>query len=183
MPTLFDWSNPDSWKQVTELATDWKTLSGIASGIIIALWKWGGRLWRWLVSKLLAAKKLDRPLRIVTRDHESHWSVATRGDEKGTMLHGRWDVTNISDYECMVLKARVEGYEAGYSHVFTRAPDKNIFGSYPVLAGRMSEVTAEFLFFPGIDSGRDPIVADVSFTDNYADEHRVRSVRFQYIGP
>jgi len=90
---------------------------------------------------------------------------------------------NTSDYNCMVLKGRIEGFETDYSHVFTQAPDENVFGKYPILAGRMADLSADFVFFPGIGSGRDPIVADVIFTDNYGDEYRVRSVRFRHIGP
>jgi len=78
----------------------------------------------------------------------------------------------------------MEGHETAFSHVFTRAPDQNVFGSRnPIVANRMSEITADFSFFPGIGFDRDPLITDVIFTDNYAEEHRVQSVRFQRIGP
>jgi len=70
-----------------------------------------------------------------------------------------------------------------FGNVFTRAPDREVFGSFPILAHRMSEVTADFPFFPSICSGRDPFVADVIFIDNFEVEHRVSSVRFAYVGP
>jgi hypothetical protein len=49
----------------------------------------------------------------------------------------------------------------------------------PILAHRMTEVFAIFQFYPGVVSGHDPLVVDVVFTDNYAEEHRVPSVRFR----
>jgi hypothetical protein len=53
----------------------------------------------------------------------------------------------------------------------------------PILAETMSEVTADFMFFPAICRGREPFVCDVIFTDKYEEEHEVRSVRFSYRGP
>ena len=47
----------------------------------------------------------------------------------------------------------------------------------------MSEVFADFSFFPAICAEREPLVADVIFTDNYGEEHAVPGVRFQYLGP
>jgi hypothetical protein len=100
------------------------------------------------------------------------------------MLHGKWHVTNISNHNFMILKARIQGYEPEFSHVWTRAPDRNVFGLRdPILAKRLSEVSADFAFFPSIGTARDPIIADVIFADNYGDDHRVPSVRFRRVGP
>jgi hypothetical protein len=119
----------------------------------------------------------------VTNDSQSGWNVATLGGQQGTHVHGKWHVTNLSDRNVVILKAQMEGYEATFSYVSTRAPGGDVFGrDNPILAHRMSEISADFTFFPGIGSDRDPLVADVIFTDNYA-EHRVRSVRFQRVGP
>jgi hypothetical protein len=46
----------------------------------------------------------------------------------------------------------------------------------------MSEVSADFTFFPPIGQGDEPIIADVIFSDNFANEHRVRT-QFTYLGP
>jgi hypothetical protein len=125
-----------------------------------------------------------RPMRFVTDEHQSGWSVAISGDQQGTHVHGRWHVTNLSDQNVTILKARIEGHEAAFSRVFTRAPDHSVFGSKnPILANRTSDIIADFTFFPGIGADRNPLITDVIFADDYAEEHRVQSVRFLRIGP
>jgi hypothetical protein len=45
----------------------------------------------------------------------------------------------------------------------------------------VSEVVADFTFFPPIGRDREPLITNVIFTDNHADEQPLRSVRFRYI--
>jgi len=53
----------------------------------------------------------------------------------------------------------------------------------PIPAHQMATVSVSFMYFPPIGVGREPIVADVIFTDNYEDEHRVKSAKFKFVGP
>jgi len=46
----------------------------------------------------------------------------------------------------------------------------------------MALVTVNLMYFPSIGIGREPILADVIFTDNYEDEYRVRSAKFKFVG-
>jgi hypothetical protein len=84
----------------------------------------------------------------------------------------------------MILKARLGEHATRFVNVSTHHPedDREIFGKFPVPSYQMSEVSADFTFFPPIGQGHEPIVSDVIFTDNFGDEHRVRT-RFSYIGP
>jgi len=57
-----------------------------------------------------------------------------------------------------------------------------MFGSkYEIPSGAISELTADFIFVPPIARLARALVADLIFTDNYGDEHRVRST-FHPIG-
>jgi hypothetical protein len=48
----------------------------------------------------------------------------------------------------------------------------------PLQAHQMSTVMIELTFMPAIHRTGEELIADVIFTDNYGDEHRVPSVRF-----
>ena len=189
------WFDPDTWKSFADSLSLWQKIAGsivAMGGLLGTLLGWFARPLRSFASKFRRAKPTapstapvaERPLRFVTNDDESRWSLATRGEEQGAMLYGRWHVTNVSKRNIVILKARIEGHETEFSHVMTQAPNRNVFSfTNPILAGRMSEVSADFAFFPSIGSGRDAIVADVIFTDNYGEAHRVNSVRFRRVGP
>jgi hypothetical protein len=84
----------------------------------------------------------------------------------------------------VILKARLRNYPEEHMVVFTRDPRGNMFGSKnPIRAHSISEVSADFTFFPAIWPEPKPFVADVIFTDNYGEEHVLPSVRFKYLGP
>ena len=102
----------------------------------------------------------------------SHW-VTNRAH-----VFGHVYVTNSSAGNVVILKARLRKYATEYAHVLTRHPEKNVFGRNAILFYRISAVIADFSFFPPIARGRETLT-----TDNFGDEHRVRSARFPYIGP
>jgi|SRR5664279_2862622 len=185
-----DWLDPQLWKKPAELLGYWQTIVVGGGAVVGVLWGfliWGLAPLRRLVSKLWSRKKapVERPLRFVLDDHQSLWSPAKSGDQHGTQVHGHWHVTNISDLNVVLLHARLEGHEAKFSHVLAlRGDNRRAFARRsPIPANTMSEVAADFTYFPAICSGREPLIADVIFTDNYEEEHRVRSVRFPYRGP
>src|SRR5260370_38171236 len=77
--------------------------------------------------------------------------------------HGHCHVTRV---------ARIEGHETEISHVFTRAPDENVFGfENPLPADHMPEVSADFVFFPSIARDQEPSIADVISLDTSHDAH------------
>jgi hypothetical protein len=158
-------SNNAIQKSLTDLATSTTTLDRTFSDI---------REW---------ANVRQRPLRFVTDDHNTTWSPAKLGNQQGSHLHGYWRVTNLSERDVFILKARIEGHDTEFGHVATQAPDRQSFGSFPILPNWPSELIADLPFFASICSGRKPFVADVIFTDNFEAEHRVPAVRFAYRGP
>jgi hypothetical protein len=151
----------DTWKPIADFLSDWRTIATSLAAIVAALGSmrgWFVAPFRWLGSKFRPSTKATegRPLRFVTNDLQSRWGLATARERQGTHVHGMWHVTNVSDYNVVLLKARIEGHEAEFSHVMTQAPDQDVFGSeYPIPARCMSEVSADFTFFPSIGSGGD----------------------------
>ena len=174
-----DWLDPEQWKKPAETIGYWQTIVGGSAailGVIVAFLKWGLRPLRSVVSKIQfnRTQPLERPLRFVLIERQSLWSPAGKPDgQRGTMVNGAWHVTNISQRDFVLLRARLENYNAEHSHVVTEGtPDARLVAptfdhKNPILAGQMSEVMAHFMYFPAICDGREPPVADVIFTDNY----------------
>jgi hypothetical protein len=152
---------------------------------IVAMLGWFKPLLRWFGSLF---KRKAQPkgisLSFVQSDLHCHWQVARLNDQPGTTVHGRWYVTNSSETDVVILKVRLGRHVSRFAQVATRHPDnkRDTFGRYPVLSHQMSEVTVDLQFYPPIGRGHEPIISDVIFTDNYENEHRVRS-QFSYIGP
>jgi hypothetical protein len=121
----------------------------------------------------------------VQNDRHCQWSEAELKGEPGTFVNGRWHVTNTAESDVMILKARLSKYEASFVQISMHHPndERNVFrGNYPILYNHKSEVSADFTFFPFIGRAPKPIISDVIFTDNFANEHRVRT-KFTYILP
>jgi hypothetical protein len=163
--------------QKTELMTHKPSIWGISIDLK-ELARRSTNLWR------RRAKQKGSSLSFVSNDRHCHWSGAKLNDQSGTFVNGRWHVTNSSESDVMILKARLGEYETRFAQVSTRHPDdeRPIFGNYPIQSHRMSEVSADFTFFPPIGRAPKRIISDVIFTDNFGNEHRVRT-RFSYIGP
>ena len=166
-----DWLNPETWKPFAALADYWKSIVGAAvviGGALLAFLRWGRSSLSWAMSKIGGGWRTtrERPLRFVLREHQSAWSPCANGDQQGTLVHGHWDVTNISNRNVVILRARLKNRDAKYTHVLTLDPDeRRTFGSRnPIPAHRISEVSADFIFFPVIAHGRDPVISDVIFT-------------------
>jgi hypothetical protein len=159
-------------------------IKGRIAGALGSVLRWGFEPLRWIWSKIKSrGGRKPVALSFVLDEPQSRWSVARLGDKPGTHVHGHFYVTNTSDGDVMILKARLHKYPTDLLHVFTRHPEQNVYGRFPVLSHQMSEVTADFSFFPPIGRDRKALVADVIFTDNFGHEHRLLSLRFGYIGP
>lgn len=181
---IFEW-----WKSVL--------LGAVAViGAIVTLTGWGRSAGRWAYDKLLRRSVHhettashanpspgggSRPLRFVLDDHQSFWHLGGVKGEPATQICGHWHVTNVTERNVVILKARVVGHDAYQAHV-TTGPSKphGMWSSKnPIPKRSKSEVSADFFFRPPICAGDAPFLADVVFTDNYGDEHTVTGVTFR----
>jgi hypothetical protein len=176
-----DWFDPDT-------LTHWGAILAaiVAIGTPIgAMLGWFKPLLRWFQSHTKSkVEQKDISLSFVQNDLHCRWQVARLNNEPGTGVHGRWHITNNSERNVVILKARLGKRVPRFAQVSTRHPDrKDHFRSdYPVLSHRMSEVSVDLQFYPPIAQGHEPIISDVIFTDNFGNEYRVRT-HFSYIGP
>jgi hypothetical protein len=82
-------------------------------------------------------------LSFVQNDLYCHWGRGGRlNDHSGTTVHGRWHVTNNSEDNVMILKARLGYHAARFVQVLTRdsKAEREIFGKYPIPSQQTSEV-------------------------------------------
>ncbi len=183
-----DWLDPNTWKQPAALLEDWRSILVGVIGIGAAVAGAFRRSRQWVASLLSKTKARDsksaaveRPLRFVQVENQSFWGPMTRGREQGTQVAGHWHVTNTSEGPLLLLKARIDGHHAEHTVIVTEGASGG-YSSRTVIAGRsIRRVGVNLSFFPAIISGFEPLVADVIFTDNFEDEHRVRSVSFKPI--
>jgi hypothetical protein len=136
-------------------------------------------MWRWLASKLRRAEP-ERPLRFVIDDDQTFHTPVGSDERTGTHVVGVWDVTNVSNSDFVLLKVRLGDYTSRSARVGVendRDPAYQERG--PLKARRMSKVGIELTFTPAIHRAGTALIANVIFTDNYGDEHRVPSVRFR----
>jgi hypothetical protein len=183
-----DWLNPETWKLPADLIDHWRTIVGgaiVVGGGVVSFIKWGWIPISWIWSKIRHRSVKPGQLHFVFNDGQTQWSPSQDGAGKfGTYVHGHWNVTNASDRDIHILKARLAKFEAEHSYVFTRDVAGSGLGSrFPIVPNRMTDLTADFIYPVEICPRGTPLVADVIFTDNYNREHWVRSVRFQYRGP
>ena len=180
-----DWIDPNTWKLPAELIGYWQAILVGVVAIVGSIASIFLKPLHWLRSRTKSkVRQKSISLSFVQNDLRCRWGVARLSEQLGTHVHGHWHVTNSSERNVMILKARLGKYATPYGYVSTRDPEdeRYSFGDYPVLSHRMSEVSAEFTFFPPIGRVPKPIISDVIFTDNFGNEHRVRS-QFAYIGP
>jgi hypothetical protein len=113
------------------------------------------------------------------------WSVGKLSDqsEPVTLVSGRWRVTNSSDRDVKITNVRLSKYVHQSARLAMRNPEdeRNIFvyGNFPIATHQTLEVEVVLTFFPSIGRAPEPIISDVIFTDNFENQHSVRS-KFTY---
>ena len=174
---MVDWFDLTHWQAILAAI--------VAIGTpIVAMLAWFKPLLRWFRSRPKSkVRQKGITLSFVSKDRHCRWSPARGNDQSGTYIAGIWNVTNSSESDVVILKARLSKYQTQFVQVSTYDPSVEGFGaSYPIHSNQMSEVSADFIFFPSIGRAPKPIISDVIFTDNFRNEHRVRT-QFSYIGP
>jgi hypothetical protein len=104
----------------------------VVIGLLIVVLRWDFQLMQRAWSKTTGARfhpKREPPsLRFEQDERQSSWSATRFGSRAGTHLHGHWFVTNTSNRNLRLLKARVHKHGADFTNVFTQHPDRNVFG-------------------------------------------------------
>ena len=148
---------------------------------IVAILGWFKPLLRWWRSRF--EKKL---LSFAQNDVFCFWGLGKINDQSVTLVTGRWRVTNNSDRDVKITNVRLSKYVHQSARFGMRNPEDErnilVYGNFPIAPHQTLEVEVVLTFFPSIGRAPEPIISDVIFTDNYGNEHRVRT-QFPYVGP
>ena len=146
----------------------------IVAILVVAILGWPLLSWFGSLFKRKAEQK-GINLSFVQNDRHCLWGEARLNHEPGTFISGRWDVTNSSNSDVMILKASLAKRTTRSAPVSTRHPEdeRSIFGKFAIPSYGMSEVSVEFPIFPTFGRAPEPIISDVIFTDNFENEYRV----------
>jgi hypothetical protein len=177
-----DWLNPDTWKPAVELVKEWQTLAGFLILVLGTAAGWVTGLFRWVASTFRgkAVALAGRPLRFVADEYQTLHTPVGANETTGTHVVGVWDVTNVSNNNFVLLKARLRGYPDQPNMVTGRDRNAAPYETKHVLAPHvMGRVRIDLVFCPPIHVPGKTLITDVIFTDNYGDEHTVPSVRFR----
>jgi hypothetical protein len=138
----------------------------------------------WLLRRWRFHKHKPSTLAFVADDNQARISRAQDGERVGSHAIAHFHVTNVSNFDVVLLKARLVGISHEYSSVSTAAGRQNVYDSrHAVRAHSMAEVMVNFTIFPQAKIRNGALTRDVILTDNYGEEHRVRAVRFRALGP
>jgi hypothetical protein len=163
---------------------DYQTIIAMAAlvtilGGIFAALKWGRnslkRIWYFLFR--YKPKVPRETIRILPQLRGCRWSNGTVGNKPAMHVIGRWHVTNITGDPVLLLSARlVKPKTEGY--VFTRHPEQNMFGRYPVLPGGTTEVDTGFWIVPPVARAGEDFRSTAILIDQYGNEHKIKNVVF-----
>jgi len=117
-------------------------------------------------------------VRIVPTENQCQWNWGKRGDEKAMQLNGHFYATNITDQPVALLrtyiqKPRCEGM------ILTQHQEQNVYGSFVISPGRISEVSVNFFIVPP------PISEEVDYSprlyviDQFGNHHRIKDMVFR----
>ena len=151
-----DLLDPEFWKLPASLIDYWREIAGgvvVIGGAIGSILRWGLKPVRWAWSKLSQRSPtpdIRRPLRFVQDEQQSFWGPAKNGEEHGTQIAGQWHVTNISDRDVVLLRARLDGHHTLFGHVATEGLNDRLYSrTFPIHAHRMAESHGQLDVFSG----------------------------------
>ena len=141
----------------------WVTIlltTAAVGGAIVTIFGWVRAPIRWFQSRPKSkVRQKGISLSFVSNDLHCRWSAVQGDNQSGTFVTGVWNVTNRSEWDVTILKTRLSKYPTLYVHLF-----KGFGAEYPIHPRQMSEVSADFTFFPSIGRAPKPIISDVSAT-------------------
>lgn len=111
-------------------------------------------------------------------DDQFWWQEGTQQGKPVMLVTGKWYVTNVTNMPVCMVRAQM-GVSAQDYHVLTRHPSQNMYGSYPILPGAMSEVMVDFTVMPPVRKVGKDLKTVVILVDQYGNEYRTPKATFR----
>ena len=159
-------------------------ITGVIIGVIVLAIGQIFGLWNKLLSKFWNFITHYRPhipretVRVVPQKRSIWWGKGSVGGKPAMQISGRWYVTNIISDPVLVLYTYIESPHTE-GHIFTRHPEKNIYGTYPILPGKTTEISTDFWIEPPICNEGKDLKASVILVDQFGNKHKLKNVIFK----
>jgi len=127
---------------------------------------------QWACSKVNSTIPKET-IRIIPNPHERWWHMGKSGNEPAMQVVTRLHVTNITDEPVTILSAKIKPTNIS-GHVFTRHPEKNVYGTFPILPRHTVPVSADFWIKPPVKKPGDNFKATVFLIDQYGNTHKTK---------
>lgn len=134
----------------------------------------GSALWKFLARRPGVPR---RTLRLVPDEHDSWWHMGAMKGQPAMQISAHWYATNITQAPVHIVRVRLLKPNT-LGQVLVQHPNSNVFGSYPLLPGRMTAVITDFFVQPPRKPEGKPFSARVEFTDNLGNRHKSKRVTF-----
>jgi hypothetical protein len=179
---IVDWYDPEAWKTTAGAIT--AVVAAITAGVgaIAATTKKGRDLAKRTWSAI-RPKSTRADLRFVYGDRAMFWGFAQIGDEQATQLIGTFQATNVSHTDVTLIKFRFRGLQTEHHQLIVGPGTIQPMPRNLLPRGYMSQVDIHCIARSCRCKPRQPFTADLIFTDNFGDEHKVKKVQFEYRGP
>lgn len=163
-------------------------LLGIILGIFAVIaylkgffsWFWG-KIKSIIPNEEAAIKIPKRTLVLVIKGtgHQSWWHMGKSGDEPAMQIVAHFTATNISNFGVLPTSAKMRKPKY-LGHVMAKKHDDNIYGSYIIPKGIITELSVDFWITPPIKNKGELLKADIAIIDQFGNEHWIKNVEFRY---
>lgn len=115
-------------------------------------------------------------IRVVTHARENWWGMGSKNKEPAMQVSGHLNVTNITDEPVRLLATRIVSPRKARTDgmLFIRHPEKDIYGSYPIIPKGTTEVSLDFWVQPPILGEAKNLKTTVILVDQFGNEHKVK---------
>jgi len=127
---------------------------------------------QWTCSKVNSTIPRET-IRIIPNHHERWWHMGKSGNEPAMQVVTKLHVTNITDEPVTILSAKIKPTNTS-GHVFTRHPEENVYGTFPILPRHTVPVSADFWIKPPVKKPGDNFKATVFLIDQYGNTHKTK---------
>ena len=163
-------------------------LIGIVLGIfaVVAYIK-GFFGWVWGKIKAIGAHD-DGSIRIPKRTlalivkgtgHEIWWHMGKIGQEPAMQIVAHFTATNISNLGVLPVSAKMKKPKY-LGQVMVRKHDADIYGSYIIPKGVITELLVDFWISPPVKKKGEMFKSDIAVIDQFGNEHWIKNVEFRY---
>ncbi len=146
---------------------------------IVAITEWGRNQWKKLCRFIgrYYPKVPRKTVRVIPRHHRNWWHLGSLKGKPAMQVVCHWYITNVSDVDVLICEVSLRKPKT-IGHIFVRHPRQDVYGRYPIPPGCTTKASADFWIRPPICEEDEPLVADIDFTDQFGNCHRVRKVKF-----